>query len=242
MTDETTEPETPEEETPVEEVVAEPAAEEAPAEEAAVEEPVAEEAPAEEAPAEEAAAEEAPAEEAAAEEAPAEEPAAEEAPADEEAAEAPAEPVGPKAIRKAKRSAHTGEVKSQRSAEERHAERQEVRRAKAVARSRRRKQEREKRVTAGKREGTPPAEREVASVQVRQGIVTSTKAAKTITVRVDIAKRHPKYQKIVRSTKSLHAHDETNEAREGDFVRVIASRPMSATKRWRLVEILERAK
>ena len=237
MTDETTEPETPEEETPVEEVVAEPAAEEAPAEEAAVEEPVAEEAPAEEAPAEEAAAEEAPAEEAAAEEAP-----AEEAPADEEAAEAPAEPVGPKAIRKAKRSAHTGEVKSQRSAEERHAERQEVRRAKAVARSRRRKQEREKRVTAGKREGTPPAEREVASVQVRQGIVTSTKAAKTITVRVDIAKRHPKYQKIVRSTKSLHAHDETNEAREGDFVRVIASRPMSATKRWRLVEILERAK
>ena len=178
----------------------------------------------------------------AAEEAPAEEPAAEEAPADEEAAEAPAEPVGPKAIRKAKRSAHTGDVKSQRSAEERHAERQEVRRAKAVARSRRRKQEREKRVTAGKREGTPPAEREVASVQVRQGIVTSTKAAKTITVRVDIAKRHPKYQKIVRSTKSLHAHDETNEAREGDFVRVIASRPMSATKRWRLVEILERAK
>ena len=242
MTDETTEPETPEEETPVEEVVAEPAAEEAPAEEAAVEEPVAEEAPAEEAPAEEAAAEEAPAEEAAAEEAPAEEPAAEEAPADEEAAEAPAEPVGPKAIRKAKRSAHTGEVKSQRSAEERHAERQEVRRAKAVARSRRRKQEREKRVAAGKREGTPPAEHEVASVQVRQGIVTSTKAAKTITVRVDIAKRHPKYQKIVRSTKSLHAHDETNEAREGDFVRVIASRPMSATKRWRLVEILERAK
>ena len=232
MTDETTEPETPEEETPVEEVVAEPAADEAPAEEAAVEEPAAEEAPAEEP-----AAEEAPAEEPAAEEAP-----AEEAPADEEAAEAPAEPVGPKAIRKAKRSAHTGDVKSQRSAEERHAERQEVRRAKAVARSRRRKQEREKRVTAGKREGTPPAEREVASVQVRQGIVTSTKAAKTITVRVDIAKRHPKYQKIVRSTKSLHAHDETNEAREGDFVRVIASRPMSATKRWRLVEILERAK
>ncbi|MDP4604357.1 MAG: 30S ribosomal protein S17 [Solirubrobacteraceae bacterium] len=77
---------------------------------------------------------------------------------------------------------------------------------------------------------------------MRQGIVTSTKAAKTITVRVDIAKRHPKYQKIVRSTKSLHAHDETSEAREGDFVRVIASRPMSATKRWRLVEILERAK
>ena len=222
MADETTEPETPEEETPVEEAVAD----------APADAPAAEEAPAEEAPAEEAPAEEAAAEEPAAEEAPAEEAAEEETPA----------PVGPKAIRRAKRSAHTGEVKPKRTPEERQAERQEERRAKAVARSRRRKQEREKRVAAGKREGTPPAEREVASVQERQGIVTSTKASKTITVRVDIAKRHPKYQKIVRSTKSLHAHDESSEAREGDFVRVIASRPMSATKRWRLVEILERAK
>ena len=223
MTDETTEPETPEEETPAaEEVVADAPVEEAPADDA----------PAEEAPAEEAPAEEAPAEEAAAEE-----PAAEEAPAEEAAA-----PVGPKAIRRAKRSAHTGEVKATRTAEERQAERVEVRKAKAVARSRRRGQERVKRAASPNGEGTPPAVREPASVQVRQGIVTSTKAAKTITVRVDIAKRHPKYQKIVRSTKSLHAHDETSEAREGDFVRVIASRPMSATKRWRLVEILERAK
>ena len=237
MTDETTEPETPEEETPAEEVVAEAPVEEtpaddAPAEEAAAEEPAAEEAAAEEAPAEEAAAEEPAAEEAAAEK-----PAAAEAPAE----EAPA-PVGPKAIRRAKRSAHTGEVKATRTAEERQAERVEVRKAKAVARSRRRGQERVKRAALPNGEGTPPAVREPASVQVRQGIVTSAKAAKTITVRVDIAKRHPKYQKIVRSTKSLHAHDETSEAREGDFVRVIASRPMSATKRWRLVEILERAK
>jgi small subunit ribosomal protein S17 len=231
MTDETTEPETPEEETPAEEVVAEAPVEEAPADDA----------PAEEAPAEEAAAEEPAAEEAPAEEAAAEEPAAD-AGGDDAPAEAPAAPVGPKAIRRAKRSAHTGEVKPSRSAEERQAERVETRRAKAVARSRRRGQEREKRAATPNGEGTPPAQREPASVQVRQGIVTSTKAAKTITVRVDIAKRHPKYQKIVRSTKSLHAHDETSEAREGDFVRVIASRPMSATKRWRLVEILERAK
>ncbi|CAB5035325.1 unannotated protein [freshwater metagenome] len=133
-------------------------------------------------------------------------------------------------------------MKATRTAEERQAERVEVRKAKAVARSRRRGQERVKRAALPNGEGTPPAVREPASVQVRQGIVTSAKAAKTITVRVDIAKRHPKYQKIVRSTKSLHAHDETSEAREGDFVRVIASRPMSATKRWRLVEILERAK
>ncbi len=228
MTDETTEPETPEEETPAaEEVVADAPVEEAPADEAAAEEPASEEAPAEEPAAEEPAAEEAPAEEAAAEE-----PAAEEA----------AAPVGPKAIRRAKRSAHTGEVKATRTAEERQAERVEVRKAKAVARSRRRGQERVKRAASPNGEGTPPAVREPASVQVRQGIVTSAKASKTITVRVDIAKRHPKYQKIVRSTKSLHAHDETSDAREGDFVRVIASRPMSATKRWRLVEILERAK
>ena len=213
MTDETTEPETPEEETPTEEVVADAPVEETPAEEAAAEEPAAE----------------------------ASDQPAEETP-EEDAAPAAPDPTGPKAIRKAKRSAHTGEVKPARTAEERQAERVEARRAKAVARSRRRGQEREKRAATANGEGTPPAEPEPASVQVRQGIVTSTKAAKTITVRVDIAKRHPKYQKIVRSTKSLHAHDETNEAREGDFVRVIASRPMSATKRWRLVEILERAK
>lgn len=227
MTDETTEPEIPEEETPAAEAVADAPVEEAPAEEAAAEEPAAEAAAAGEEPA--------------AEEAPAEAPAAD-AGGDDAPAEAPAAPVGPKAIRRAKRSAHTGEVKPSRSAEERQAERVETRRAKAVARSRRRGQEREKRAATPNGEGTPPAQREAASVQVRQGIVTSTKAAKTITVRVDIAKRHPKYQKIVRSTKSLHAHDETSEAREGDFVRVIASRPMSATKRWRLVEILERAK
>ncbi|HEY5141999.1 MAG TPA: 30S ribosomal protein S17 [Solirubrobacteraceae bacterium] len=77
---------------------------------------------------------------------------------------------------------------------------------------------------------------------MRQGIVVSDKADKTITVRIDTAKRHPRYQKIVRSTKSLHAHDERNDAHEGDTVRVVECRPMSRSKRWRLVEILERAK
>ena len=57
-----------------------------------------------------------------------------------------------------------------------------------------------------------------------------------------MAKRHPRYQKIVRSTKKLHAHDEKNDAREGDVVRIVECRPMSRTKRWRLVEVLERAK
>ncbi len=234
MADETTEPETPEETAPVEEAAAEAPVEEAPAEEA----PAAaeEEAPAaeEEAPAAEE--EEAPAAE---EEAPAAEEAAEPAKAEAEAAPAP---VGPKAIRRAKRSTHTGEARPALTPEERQAARQELRKAKAKARSRRRGQERVKRAAAGPGVGTPPAEHEPASAQTRQGIVTSTKAAKTITVRIDIAKRHPKYHKIVRSTKSLHAHDEACDAREGDTVRVIESRPLSATKRWRLVEVLERAK
>ena len=78
--------------------------------------------------------------------------------------------------------------------------------------------------------------------KVRQGIVVSDKADKTITVRIDDARRHPKYEKIVRSSNTLHAHDEANDANAGDLVRVIESRPLSATKRWRLVEALERAK
>jgi small subunit ribosomal protein S17 len=77
---------------------------------------------------------------------------------------------------------------------------------------------------------------------VRLGKVVSDKADKTITVRIDIAKRHRRYRKIVRSSSTLHAHDERNDANEGDLVRVVECRPMSRTKRWRLVEILERAK
>ena len=77
--------------------------------------------------------------------------------------------------------------------------------------------------------------------KARQGIVVSDKAAKTITVRVDTSRRHRRYKKIVRSSKTLHAHDEHNEAHEGDLVRVVETRPLSATKRWRLVEVLERA-
>ena len=72
--------------------------------------------------------------------------------------------------------------------------------------------------------------------------VGSDRAEKTIVVRTDIARRHRRYEKIVRSSNTLHAHDENNDAREGDVVRVIESRPLSRTKRWRLVEVLERAR
>lgn len=222
----------------------------------------------EETPAEEAAVEEAPAEEPAAEETPAEEPAAadepageapdEEAPADDAPADEPAGDAGSggdsdgdgepskfnaaKTERKRTRREAKGEAKPQRTPEERKEERQAERRRKAASRSRWRKRRREKHVAAGPREATPPAAVEPGTAQVRQGVVTSNKADKTITVRVDIAKRHPKYQKIVRSTKKLHVHDEANDAGVGDLVRVVETRPMSRTKRWRLVEVVERAR
>ena len=78
--------------------------------------------------------------------------------------------------------------------------------------------------------------------KVRQGVVTSDKADKTITVRVDIARRHRRYHKILRSSISLHVHDESNDAHTGDTVRVQECRPLSRLKRWRLLEVLERAR
>ena len=70
----------------------------------------------------------------------------------------------------------------------------------------------------------------------------SSKADKTITVRIDRVARHRTYGKVLRETGTLHAHDEQNEANEGDVVRVAESRPLSRTKRWRLVEVLEKAR
>jgi small subunit ribosomal protein S17 len=72
--------------------------------------------------------------------------------------------------------------------------------------------------------------------------VVSAKPDKTITVRIDVTRRHREYKKIVRESTTLHAHDERNEAHEGDTVRVIESRPRSRSKRWRLVDVLERAR
>ena len=214
---------------------AEPAAE-APAEEPAAEEPAAEE-PA----AEEPAAEEAPAEEPAAEE-----PAAEEAPAadaEAPAAEAePAEQLGPKERRKRARSQHTGEARPPRTPEERIAERAERRGKRAAARRSYRAKQRGK---GGERTPVEPLVAKDESTgrrRVRQGVVVSAKPDKTITVRIDITRRHRQYKKIVREFSTLHAHDERNEAGEGDTVRVIESRPLSRTKRWRLVEVVEKAR
>ncbi len=146
----------------------------------------------------------------------------------------------PKQIRKRARSAHKGEVNPPRAPEERAAERRAARKRKAAERSRYRAAARKRK--DGKLEGTPPAERLPGSQKMRLGIVTGSKADKTITVQVESARRHPSYEKIVRRSKSLHAHDENNEAGAGDTVRVIETRPMSKTKRWRLVEVVEKAK
>ena len=78
--------------------------------------------------------------------------------------------------------------------------------------------------------------------KTRTGKVTSNKMDKTITVAVQDNVRHPLYKKIVKRTYKLHAHDEQNEANVGDTVKVMETRPLSKTKRWRLVEIVERAK
>jgi small subunit ribosomal protein S17 len=76
----------------------------------------------------------------------------------------------------------------------------------------------------------------------RVGLVTSNKNDKTITVEVERKLRHPMYSKFVKRNKKFVAHDEKNACGEGDLVRIVESRPLSARKRWRLVEILEKAK
>lgn len=90
--------------------------------------------------------------------------------------------------------------------------------------------------------GTPAAERDANAAKVRQGIVVSDKGEKSITVRIDIVRRHTTYEKVVRRSRTLHAHDERNEAGEGDVVRVVETRPLSKTKRWRLVDVVEKAR
>jgi small subunit ribosomal protein S17 len=78
--------------------------------------------------------------------------------------------------------------------------------------------------------------------KVREGYVVSDKMNKTIVVVIEDRKKHPLYGKVVRTTKRVKVHDEANTAGVGDRVLLMETRPMSATKRWRLVEILEKAK
>jgi small subunit ribosomal protein S17 len=201
-------------------------------------------APSEEA-AEQAAEDAPPAADTPAEEPAAEAPAAQAAPSTPAPAEAPepGETLSPKESRKLARSTHTGETRPQRSPEERAQERAERRRRKAERRRVHRRRTRERRAAEGPRVETRAPEPKSAGIRkVRQGVVVSDKADKTITVRIDVVHAHRMYKKIVRASSTLHAHDENNEAHVGDTVRVVESRPISRTKRWRLTEILERAR
>jgi small subunit ribosomal protein S17 len=78
--------------------------------------------------------------------------------------------------------------------------------------------------------------------KIRQGVVVSDKMDKTVLVRIDRQMRHPLYRKIVRHSSKLAAHDERNDAHVGDTVRVMETRPISKNKRWRVIEVVERAK
>ncbi len=195
--------------------------------------------------------EEAPAEETPAEEAPA--PAAEAAAASadevgrgDERSEAVQEVLAPKERRARRRAAKAPAASGPKTPEERNAERVAARAHKAKLR--RNYRERAKTREAARKKAEPTPEPDAAPehgpgrAKVRQGIVVSDKADKTIVVRVDVTRRHRRYGKIMRTSSKIHAHDERNDAGTGDTVRVIECRPMSRTKRWRLTDVLEKAK
>jgi small subunit ribosomal protein S17 len=162
---------------------------------------------------------------------------------------APAEPeevLAPKERRARKRAAKAPAASGPKTIEERNAERLAARAHKAKLRRNYRQRAKTKQAEA--RNDQPTPEPDVAPehgpgrAKVRQGIVVSDKADKTIIVRVDVTRRHRRYGKILRTSTKLHAHDERNDAGTGDTVRVVECRPMSRTKRWRLTDVLEKAK
>ena len=83
---------------------------------------------------------------------------------------------------------------------------------------------------------------ERTSRKVRTGVVVSDGRDKTVTVSIELQFQHPKYGKIVKKTRKLHAHDENSEAKVGDTVKITETKPVSKTKMWRVVEIIERAR
>ena len=144
----------------------------------------------------------------------------------------------------ARREARKPKPRGPVTAEQREEERQARRQATAKQRRAYRAKLKERRAAAPKETREPLVAPEVGSgrPKVRQGVVASARGDKTITVLIDVTKRHRRYHKIMRSTQKLYAHDEANNANEGDTVRIVECRPMSRSKRWRLTEVLERAK
>jgi small subunit ribosomal protein S17 len=140
--------------------------------------------------------------------------AAEEAPAEEEVSDTPAPAAKTKSLRHVPRSARRTRSKPARE-----------------------KPATRKPITRTEKPATEPARR-----QERRGVVVSDKGDKTIIVKVDVIKSHPKYKKVVRRSVKFHAHDEQNAAGLGDTVRIVETRPLSKTKHWRLAEVVEKAR
>lgn len=121
----------------------------------------------------------------------------------------------------------------------------EKRKKKRLPRALRPQRTRRRRVASGERAPIvrlEPPEQERGRRQERQGTVVSDAMEKTIVVRVDVVKAHPRYKKVVRRSVKFHAHDEQGQAKVGDVVRIVETRPLSKTKRWRLAEVVEAAK
>ena len=160
-------------------------------------------------------------------------------PEPEETPAAEAEPVAeevsdtPEAAEEAPAEEEVSDTRT-RTKSRRHVPRSERRtRTKAV----REKPKTRKPITRTEKPATEPARR-----QERRGVVVSDKGDKTIVVKVDVIKSHPKYKKVVRRSVKFHAHDEQNSAGVGDTVRIVETRPISKTKHWRLAEVVEKAR
>ena len=123
---------------------------------------------------------------------------------------------------------------------------QEVRRKKKrLPRSQRRQRPKPKRERPAERKPIvrlPKPEGERGRNQERRGVVVSSAMDKTIVVKVDTLKMHPRYKKVIRRSRKFHAHDEQNTAKVGDVVRIVETRPLSKTKNWRLAEVVEAAR
>jgi small subunit ribosomal protein S17 len=193
--------------------------------------------------------EETPVEEAPVAEAPAAEetPAAEEAPAvdepavDEPVAEAETAPADEPATAAEPEAKAAGEAPAEPQAQS-----QPKKKFKRLPRSQRPQKTRPKRAAStGERKPIsrePKPEHDRGRRQERRGVVVSDAMDKTIVVKVDTIRAHPRYKKVIRRSTKFHAHDEANTAKVGDLVRIVETRPLSKTKNWRLAEIVEAAK
>jgi small subunit ribosomal protein S17 len=155
------------------------------------------------------------------------------------------EVLAPKERRQRSRAAKAAKTKATapRTPEQRQADRVAERAEKAqLRRAGRAKAAAKAKAQARPTVATQPREHVGGVQKLRQGVVVSDKADKTITVRIDTARRHRRYSKVVRTSRTLHAHDERNDAHIGDTVVVRESRPLSRSKRWRLVQVIARAR